>query len=171
MALTAKSLILYGLEVTENNASIDFVAVGAGPELQATVALGFYSLTGLMTAIANAMNTADPNNTYTVTADRTVNGGLENRVTIATDGAFLELLFFTGTRAASNISPLIGFPGTDETGSTSYTGTSSAGTVLIPELIGYSYLPPENTKRQFGSLNISSSGIKEAIVFDTQEFV
>jgi hypothetical protein len=171
MALTAKSLMLFGLEITELNSSIDFKISGAGAELQATIDLGFYSLTSLLEAIRGAMQVADPANTYTVSADRTTLGGTENRVTIATDGIYLDLLFGTGTRAASTIAPLIGFTSTDQTGSLSYTGTSTAGTALVPTYEGYNYLPSENYKKVFGSVNVSSSGKKESIVFDIQDFI
>ncbi len=123
-----------------------------------------------MTEIKRAMEAADPANTYTVTADRTVSGGTENRITIATSGAFLELLFLSGPRTSSTIAPLIGFTTTDQTGSTSYTGTSTAGTALVSELVGYTFVPPEMRKKVFGNVNISTSGKKEAIVFSIQKF-
>lgn len=170
MALQAKSLFLYGFEVTELNRSIDFVRVGAGPELQATLTLGFYSLTSLATEIVRAMQAVDSINLYTVTIDRSISGGTENRVTIATDGAYLDLLFATGTRAASSVASLIGFPATDQTGSTSYAGTSTAGTALIPTEIGYNYLSPDHMRKINGSVNVSTSGLKEAIVFQIQKF-
>lgn len=170
MALTAKSLFLYGLQVTTNNSSIDFKSSGGGSELQATLTLGFYALSELMDEIKRAMESADPYNTYTVTADRTVNGGTENRVTISTSGSFLSLLFSSGSRTASSCNALIGFTKPDKTGATTYTGTLSAGTVLIPTLIGYKYLSPDHMKKVFGSLNVSTTGQKEAIVFQVQLF-
>lgn len=171
MALTAKSLILYGLQVTDDNSSIDFKAAALGPTLMATLRLGYYSLTDLMTEIARAMNAADVLNSYTCTANRTVSGGLQNRVTISTSGAFLSLLFASGPRTASTTAPLIGFLVVDRTGSTSYTGTSSAGTALIPEFKGYNFLSPDFEKKVFGSVNVSASGLKEAIVFAIQQFL
>jgi hypothetical protein len=170
MALQSKSLFLYNLQVTTLNRSIDFKAASGGPTLMATVDLGYYSLTDLMNAIAAAMNAADTTNNYTVTADRTVSGGTQNRVTISTSGTFLSLLFGTGPRIASSIAPLIGFPATDQTGSTHYTGTSSTGTILRPTLYGYNYLPPDRDKKAFGAVNISASGLKEAVVFQIQKF-
>lgn len=170
MALTGKSLFLYGFEVTENNRSIDFRRVGAGPELQATLTLGFYSLTSLATEIVRAMQEVDALNEYTVSVDRTLAGGTENRVTIATDGAYLDLLFGSGSRAASSIASLIGFAASDRTGATSYEGTSSAGTTLQPEEFGYQYLDPDKYRKINGSVNISTSGVKESIVFQIQKF-
>jgi hypothetical protein len=168
MALTAKSLFLYGYEITPLNRSLDF-DIG-GPTLLATLKLGFYSLTSLMLEIKRAMESVDLANKYTITASRTVNGGLENRVTIATNGATLNLLFGTGPRVISSIASLIGFASTDQTGGTSYVGTSSSGTALVPEYIGYSYLGPEFVRSLFGNLNISARGDKEAIIWNVQKF-
>lgn len=170
MALRNRSLILYNLEVTELNRSLDFRAVALGSVLQATLRLGFYSLSGLMTEIKRAMQAADTNNTYTVTADRTVNGGTENRITISTSGSYLDLLFATGPRAASSCAALIGFSG-DQTGATTYTGTASAGTVLIPELVGYSFLDPFMWRKNFGVTSVTANGDKESITYKIQKFI
>jgi hypothetical protein len=81
-----------------------------------------------------------------------------------------EILFFTGTRAASNCATILGFNPVDQTGNTLYTGSMTSGTVLVPSLVGYNYLRPEFNQKQFGNVNISASGVKEAIVFQTQRF-
>lgn len=170
MALTGKSSFLYGFQITALNRSIDFKSAMAGPELQATLTLGYYSLSGLLREIERAMEAADPANNYTVTANRNYAGGTENRVTIATSGLFLSLLFTTGTRAASSVAPLIGFSG-DQTGTQTYTGTSTCGTLLISEREGYTYLPTTMNKMVQGAVSISAGGEKEAVVWQVQEFV
>ena len=170
MALVAKSLFLYGFTVTELNSSIDFRAVLAETPRQATLRLGYYSLTSLATEIVRAMQEVDNLNTYTVTADRSYSAGTQNRVTISTSGTFLELLFDTGPRADSTIASLIGFPIVDQTGATSYTGTSTAGTALIPTLAGYNYLGADFMRKNFSVVNVSASGRKESIVWQTQKF-
>lgn len=170
MALRNASLFLYGFQVTENNRSIDFQAASGGPVLKASLTLGYYSLSALCTEIKRQMQVADPAHTYTVSVDRSVAGGRENRVSVATSGAFLALLFGSGERAASSVAPLIGFQGTDRTGATSYQGTGSAGTRLIPSRVGHNYLPPEAMRKTFGTVNVSASGLKEAIVYATQKF-
>lgn len=170
MALVGKSLFLYGFTVTANNSSLDFKSSMGGLERRATLTLGFYSLTGLMIEIKRAMQEVDPLNTYTVTANRAIAGGTQNRVTISTSGAYLDLLFASGTRAASSCASLIGFLAVDRTGATTYTGSLSAGTVLLPNYFGYNYLPPELMRKNFGSLNVTASGVKEAIVYSTQFF-
>ena len=171
MALTSQSLLLYGFQVTALNRSLDFKTAALGAEKQATLRLGFYTLTGLMAEIARSMEEADPSNGFTVTAVRTFNGGTENRVTIATDAGYLDLLFATGTRNATSVHTLIGFLTLDYTGLTSYTGNNSAGTALVPDLVGYNYLGPEFIRKVFGSVNIAADGSKESIVFQVQRFL
>jgi len=172
MALKARSLILYGYEINEFNTAIDFKNASGGPEIQASLNAGFYSLTTLCTEIKRAMEAADPANVYTVTANRTYVGGLENRVTIATTtGVFLSLLFGTGTRNGSSIAPIIGFAHADRTGALTYTGVQTTGTAYRPETIAYSYRGPDVLQLQDGVRTLSASGIKETIVFASQNFV
>jgi hypothetical protein len=170
MALKNKSLILYNYQVGSSNNAIDFVAVSLGPTLFATIPFGYYSLTSLLTAIALAMGKADTAHIYTVTADRTISSGAQNRITISTSGTYLDLLFVTGPRSASTMAGLIGFSG-DQTGATTYTGTVTTGTSLIPALIGYNFTPPTLYNQIQGSVNISASGTKEAIVYQIQKFM
>lgn len=170
MALRSQSLFLYGLQVTANNRSIDFKTSLLGSEKQATLRLGYYSLTGLMDEVVRALTEADPVNTYSMTANRTFAGGTENRTTISTSGSYLDLLFLSGTRNATSCDSLIGFNHADYTGSTSYIGSFSCGTVLIPDLVGYNYLGPEFERKVFGSVNIAANGAKESIVFQVQRF-
>lgn len=171
MALRAKSMFLYGLEVRDDNQNLPFRAVLAGPELNAVIPAGFYSLTSLITQIAASMHVADPIHTYTVTADRTVSGGTENRITISTSGSYLDLLFATGTTAASSVRDLIAFGIFDYTGSTMYTNGDSSGTPLVTEWYGKNYQPPEVFTKNFGSVNVSTSGEKEAITWTIQRFI
>lgn len=172
MALRAKSLFLYGFQVTPLNRSIDFKSSMGGIERQGTLRLGFYTLTSLANEIASAMNSADPANEYFVTIDRTYASGYENRVTIFTNTTpYLDLLFGTGSRNATSVRTLIGFNAIDYTGLTSYIGNTSAGVALSPDLIGYNYLGPEFIRNIFGSVNIATDGSKESIVFQVQRFI
>lgn len=171
MALTSRSVFLYGYQITELNRSLDFKAANGGLELHATLTLGYYSLTGLLTEVVRAMREADPNNRYTATANRGVSGGLQNRVTISTNGNFLSLLFGTGSRAASSCGSLLGFYSTDRTGATSYEGNISSGTVFSPGLVGYEFTSPDRmTKITSGSVNISASGVTEFVTWGTSQF-
>lgn len=171
LPVVSRQLFLYGYQVTELNSSLDFKANPLdSPPRAATLRLGFYSLTSLMAEVERALTELDPSHEYTVTADRTMNGGTENRITIETDHTFLQLMFGTGPRATSSCAALLGFTATDQTGGTSYTGTSTTGTALIPERAGYNYVPPEFNQVVQGAVNISTSGLKEAIVFNLQSF-
>lgn len=170
MALTGKSLFLYGFEVTRQNQALDFRVVAAETPRQATLTLGFYSLTGLMREIARAMQSQAILFDFFVTADRTYSGGTQNRVSITTTAPFLEILFASGPRSATDCHALIGFPDTDQIGATLYTGTTSAGTGLQPVWWGKNYLPTDNDQKVFGSVNVTASGIEEAIVWQIQEF-
>lgn len=173
MALSAKSLFLYGFTVGIQNQNLDFVAVVSGPTLTAKIPLGQYSLSTLLTAIQVAMATADTTsgNIYTAVADRTILGGTQNRVTIASTGAFFSLPFATGPNKNTSIGFLLGFNGLDKTGLTAYTGSTSTGNVLIPKYIGYNFADQSQQAKLFGATNISASGLKEAVVFNTQYFI
>lgn len=171
MALKAKSLFLYGFEVTAANQYVPFLNVNLGSEIDAIVPTGFYSLGSLAAAIAAAMNSADTMNTYTVTVDRTTSGGTQNRITIATSGSFLSLLFNTGTQAAASIRDLISFGHTDQTGATTYTNSSTAGTALEPDWFGNNYTPPDIYQKNFGSVTVATDGTKEGITWSLQRFI
>ena len=168
MSLKAPSLFLYGQTVTASNSSLDFQNVLAGPVIQATLTVGYYSLNTLLVEVKRALEAADPLNTYFATATRLSNG--TNKVTVGTNGSFLSLLFSSGPRTASNCASLLGFPVTDQTGATSYQGTSTCGTALLTTREGYTYLPTDAYQQNFGKINVSTSGQKEAVVFSIQYF-
>jgi len=171
MALKTKSGFLYGYTITDDNCFLDFKTSALGAELTAIIRLGSYGLSELLEEIERALEAADPANSYTVTADRTVSGGTQNRITIATvTGSFLSLLFATGTNAANSIAPTIGFTATDRTGALTYTGTLSTGTYLFPTLIGYTYQPVGSMNRAQGVVNVSASGVKEVVTYSINEF-
>lgn len=171
MALRSSSLLLYGLEIMVTNQWIDFKAASSGPTLSAQIPIGYYSLEDLGTTIAQQMQVVDPANIYSVSAVRTFSSGTQNRVTISTSGTFLTILFGSGPHAGAEVNTLIGFASSDLTGSTAYTGTSSAGTALISTLTGYNYSGPLRNQQVFGTVNVSASGVKEAIVFQVQQFI
>jgi len=167
----SRSLFTYGYTVTDLNSSLDFKAspLDTLPR-QARLRTGYYSLTSLLQEIERALTEKDPTHTYTATADRTMNGGTENRITITSSHTFFRILFGTGPRAASSCASLIGFQATDYVGGTSYTGSFSTGSHVISTRAGYSYLPPQAIQKVFGSVNVSASGLKEAVVFRLQQF-
>lgn len=171
MALSSQSLFLFGYTIDSTNLNIDFQSTLGGPVLSAVITLGEYSLSTLLQEIADAMQSADPANTYNCTADRTVMGGTQNRVTIATTGTYLKILFSTGPNSKTSAASILGFNGLDYSGSLSYTGSQTTGTALIPVFYGYSYQGPESQGKVFGVSNISASGLKETVTFNVQEFI
>lgn len=171
MALSARSLINYGIQVTTLTQNLDFVAESGGSTLTATIDLGFYSVTSLAAAVSEAMQAVDPNNNYSCTIDRTLLGGTQNRIAITTTGTYLDLLFLTGPNINTSISSVLGFLPLDYTGSTSYISSSSIGTALIPEFIAYNYLSDLHQAKVFGAVNVSASGLKESVVFAIQTFI
>lgn len=171
MALRAKSMFLYGLEVRDDNQNLPFRAVSGGPQLNAVIPVGYYSLTSIVLAIKLALQAADPAHTYTVSVDRTVFGGTQNRITIATSGTYLDLLFATGTTAASSVRDLIAFGIFDYTGNTTYTNGATSGTPLTTEWFGKNYQPPDVFVKNFGTVNVSTNGEKESITWTIQRFI
>lgn len=175
MALSSQSIFLYGYTVTAANRNFDFQAVAAETTRQAVLNLGYYSLSGLMRELVRAIGVVDATNTYTVTADRSFSAGLQNRITIATSGTYLSILFASGVNTATNCAALFGFTATDKTGSLTYTGTSTTGTVLRPNrsqpaIFGFNYNDPTFQPRAMGSLNVATSGVKEEVIFNIQNF-
>ncbi len=172
MALKDKSLFLYGFQVTISNQYIPFKNASLGAEIDAVIPVGNYTLATLATAIALAMNTADPANTYTCTVNRTLAANLQNAVTIATSGSFLSLLFNTGAFAASSIASTIGFStASDQTGATTYTSSSTSGTAFSSSWYGYNYQRPDGNLRTIGAVNISATGVKEVVYWSVQQFL
>lgn len=171
MALTGRTLFRYGLEVTQFNSSLDFKNSPVGAQINATLRTGFYSLDGLLTEVQRALNAADPTNFYSYSIDRSVSGGLESRVTLTSTGGYFALLFSTGTRAVTSCAELLGFTSTDYTVGTAHESATSAGTTFLSALPGYNYISPIVSKRVQGSINVSASGQKEAIVFGLESFL
>ncbi len=170
MALKTKSLLLFDYQITALNRSLDFRAVSMGAILLAQLRIGNYSLIDLMAEITRAMTAADPSNTYSVTADLSFVDGTQNRVTIASSGSYLDLLFASGPRVGSSVAPIIGFAAVDRVGGVSYQGTLSTGISLVSEMTGYNYLGPKHMKDVNGTVNESARGDKEALIWGIKEF-
>lgn len=171
MALSAKSLFTYKIEVTTLNQNLDFVIELGGDTLTAVLDVGFYSPTSLAQQIAYQMQSLDTTNIYTVSVSRNVMGNTQNRITIATNGAYLDLLFGTGPNTNTSCASLIGFNPSDYTGATSYIGSSSTGSILIPNYLGFNFLDVNNGAKVFGAVNVAASGLKEAVTFNIQQFI
>lgn len=172
MALAGRSLFSYSITIGSTNQWLDFKTSGGGTQYHAQVAAGVYSPGQLTTALQAAIRVADPTDgtNITVSITRTASGNTGNRIVIATAGAFLSLLNTTGTNAGNSIAATLGHTTADETGALTYTGTSTCGTTLATALAGYNYSDDNWNQQNFGSVNISASGIKEAITFPLQKF-
>lgn len=99
--------------ITTSNQKLDFKIAGGGAELTATVGVGTYTATELAAYLEAAMQafTAD---IITVSFDAGV-------WTIETSGAYLSLLWQSGSNTASNLGNALGYGRTtDSTGATSY---------------------------------------------------
>jgi hypothetical protein len=171
VALSAKSLFVYGLKVTTLNQNLDFQNVSLGPILTAVVPLGFYSPNGLAQVIATALQSVDSVNTYNVSVIRNIMGGTQNRIQISTNGTFLSLLLGSGPHLTTSLATLIGFNESDYIGATSYIGSQTIGNSFLPAYLGYTYLDTQNMSKVFGSVNVSASGLKEAVTYNIQQFI
>lgn len=109
------------ITVSSSNNKIDFVDVSMGSELTATLSSKTYqSPKDLAAEVTTKMTAASTNgDTITCTFDSTI-----GKYTIATDGAYLDIDWATGTNAANSADTVLGFS-TDDTGATTYTGTAS----------------------------------------------
>jgi len=170
MAQANRALFLYGYDVTDFNKYINFQNINLGPVLTAVLNVGNYTASQFMLEIKRAMEFVDGVNTYTLFLDRSINSGASNRLHVSTSGSFLSILFGTGINAATSPYGLMGFNPADYTGSTTYTGSSQSGVVLIPEFATWNYLGPNEMVEQDGVKNITSTGIKETLVFAQMTF-
>lgn len=165
MALQSKSLILYGFEVNAYNADLTF-DIGGSP-ITTFIPYGFYSLGTLCDAVVLALNTAAPSRVFTYTIDRTLSGGLQSQVTLTCNTGTFNLNFTT----PASVGPTLGFNAAIYTGSLSYVSSTPPGTSLVPEYVGYTYLGPEFNREIMGSVNISATGLKQAVVFQIMQFI
>lgn len=164
MSLRSYSSFYYGHTIDTTNYAIDFKE-GAGPELQATVSPGSYSLEDFAQAVATALNTAGALN-YTASVDR-----VSRKITFAADGVF-SLLVATGSRLANTAFTLAGFTGADRTGAATYEGNAVSGFVYYPQFILQDHIPKEkNIKAIDPVVNKSAAGVTEVVRFGTERMV
>lgn len=172
MALRKQSAFFYNFEINNTNFNIPFKVSLVGGLKNGVIPFGFYTLDQLATAIGVAMKQVDPPNTYTVTITRTSVGlVMSNRITIATSGIFLSLLFNTGATAATSIRTITSYGAVDYTGATSYMNAATSGTYLVTDWFGNNYTPPQTFLRNIGNVNVSTNGAKEGIKWSIQGFI
>ena len=153
----------FGQNIDAGNFALDFSE--GGPELQASVVIGDYTLTEIAAAVASAMNQAGAL-TYAVSVNR------DTRViTISASGVF-QLLTTTGTRFGVSIFPLLGFSGANKTGAATYAGSVASGSEYVSQFYPQDFVPAANN-RQFidPTVNESASGEIEVIKFGERRFI
>jgi hypothetical protein len=164
MSLTTFSKFYYGHTIDSTNLCLDFKE-GAGPELQANLNPGDYTLTEFAVEIKRALDAIGAL-TYTVTVDRTT-----RKITISSTSNF-SLLVTTGTRVGSSAWGLMGFTGADKTGASSYQSQVGSGSEYLPQQILREHIPSENFKEKTDAVvNQSASGKVQVILFGTTRFI
>lgn len=107
--------------ITSSNNKINFKESAGGGELTATLTAANYTPTTLAAEIKSQME-AVGGETYTVTYSSST-----GKWTIATGGAYLDILWDTGTDTANAVGDTIGFDtSSDDTGALTYTGANIA---------------------------------------------
>lgn len=162
MSITTFSSFYYGYQITSSNLYLNFNE--GGSELTATLTVGDYTLTTLLSEVKSALDTVGAN-TYTVTADRD-----SRKITIASSGGTLSLLVTTGSASGTSAWSLLGFT-SDKTGATSYESDSASGSSYEPQFKLQSYVSKNIFKEKIRStINESASGRVEVISFGTRSF-
>lgn len=154
----------YVESVTSNNFYLDFNE--GGPELTAEIPSGDYTLEELANIVEAQMNATTANaRVYTVTVDRTT-----RKISITGSGTF-SLLVSTGTHVGNDIYSLIGFTGSNRTGSLTYIGNNAVGTEYVPQFPLQEYVDQEDFQKSVSaSINKSANGIVEVVSFGTEKF-
>lgn len=107
---------IYAIKVWEGNQYIDFKEAATGAERTATIDAGYYLPEDFANAVASAMDAApSASGDYTVSFSRST-----DKFTISTDLTYLDLLWNTGTNAASGAATALGYAAVDATGATAY---------------------------------------------------
>lgn len=163
MALSTFSCFYYGFEITSENNIINFNE-GSG-ELSAELEVGSYTLTSILPIIETAMNAAGAL-TYTASVNRAT-----RLITISAASNF-SLLVSTGSQFANSPFGLLGFSGSDKTGSNTYTGGSAAGSIYEPQFRLQNYISPDKwTGAALATVNKSASGRVEVVKFGNESFM
>lgn len=163
MSITTRSAFYYGHTITRLNNAIDFSE--GGPELQATLNNGDYTLEEFLAEVQRALNAAGALN-YTVSVNRTT-----RVITIAASGTF-SLLAATGTRIGTGAWSLMGFNATDLTSAATYNSQNGAGSEFLPQVIAYGYTPSTHfMDKNDAVVNESAGGLIQVVQFGTNRFL
>ena len=166
MTIQTRPIFYYIDKIDSTNNKIDFnEPTQLGVDIVATVSSGSRSMTNLMIEVQKALNGIGANE-YSVTFDRDT-----RLVTISADAVF-DLLISSGANAGTDPFTLLGFPSVDQTGASSYVGTTAIGETYSPQFIPQDFEDfDDNLETISPSVNESAEGIIEVISFGTRQFM
>jgi hypothetical protein len=165
MALGTFSKFYYGYEITTTNYKLDFEESPGFTELTVEMPLGIYAPEDLAFELRTQLD-AVGTKSYTVTFDRS-----NRKFTITADSGTINLLVSTGTNAAVSFYEVLGFTGSDLTGSATYTSNNSSGSVYKPQFWLQDYVAPSDwLEKSDASVNISANGKIEVVSFGDVNF-
>jgi hypothetical protein len=151
-----RSQFYYGIDVNENNNKLDFAE--SSTDLEATMAIGLFSLTDFVQQLAVALSAETLGLTYTTSLDRT-----SRLVTITASGNFD--IITDGANAGLSCWTQLGFT-SNKTGASTYTSDTPIGSVYRPQFHFQEYTPFENYIESVeGSIKQSTSGRVEVVSF------
>lgn len=156
--LKTLSRFFYGTTVTIYNRSIDFDE--GGPELQATLKVGTYSLTEYAAEWQRALREAG-SQAYIVSLNRST-----QKITVSAPNPF-TLLRGTGSRVGTGAWVMGGFgAGSDLTGANSYLSPNICGKRYDPQYLLFNYVAPEHSiVKEQATVNSTPAGIVQQASF------
>lgn len=152
------SSFFYGTLVTSENYAIDFDE--GGPELNASLTKGSYTLTEYAAEVQRALREAG-NLLYSVSFNR-----LTRKLTVSAPSTF-NLRTNTGSRAISSAFTMIGFSLiSDHTGLSSYLAENQVGKEYITQMPVDKYVAPEHSiVKEGATVNTSVTGVTQIVHF------
>lgn len=155
--LNTLSKFFYGTQVTNLSRSLDFNE--GGPEIQATLKVGTYTLTEYAAEIQRALRAIGTQN-YLVTINRST-----RKLTISAPLVF-SLLAGTGSRIGSGIWATAGATATNKTGLNTYTLENGAGSEYVPQYYLFEYISKEHSIiLEDGTASSTPSGYSQVASF------
>ncbi len=157
--ILTRSIFYFGTKITRENRGFDFKE-GAGPEINALLKIGSYTLTGMAQEIQRCLNEAG-SLTYVVTVDR-----LTRVITITSSGDF-DLLIGSGAQTLTACWLVIGFTqGVDLTGDDEYSGLVGAGNEYQTQYPIKNYISEkDHPVREEATFQVTPSGVGQALSF------
>lgn len=164
MALTKYSTFFYGHTINKQNRALNFLEPsGLNIELTGSIAIGSFTLTEFGAKVVTAIN-AISSQEYTITLDRTT-----RKFTISAPANF-DLLVGTGVNKTISVFTLLGFTGSDLTGSNTYTSNVASGSAYITQspLANFSDFK-HNKEKSEAVVKTTPGGVTEVISYAVLE--